>query len=44
LFALDIPYIWCILGSISVTVLMRIASLHWGVKVDLFRKRTPRPN
>ena len=44
LFALDIPYIWCILGSISVTVLLRIASLHWGVKVDLFRKRTPRPN
>ena len=42
LFALDTPYIWCILGSIFVTVLLRTASLHWGVKVDLFRKRTPR--
>ncbi|WP_394220967.1 trimeric intracellular cation channel family protein [Alteromonas gracilis] len=42
LFAFDIPYIWCILGSISVTVLLRVASLHWGVKIDLFRKRTPK--
>ncbi|GFD68014.1 trimeric intracellular cation channel family protein [Alteromonas sp. KUL106] len=42
LFACDIPYIWCILGSISVTVLLRVSSLHWGLKVDLFRKRTPK--
>ena len=42
LFAVDIPYIWCILGSIFVTVSLRIASLHFGVKIDLFRKRTPK--
>ncbi len=42
LFTLDISYLWCILGSILVTVLLRIASLHWGVKIDLFRKRTPK--
>ncbi len=41
LFSIDIPYLWCILGSIAVTTLMRIASIHWGVKIDLFQKRTP---
>ena len=42
LFALDVSYLWCILGSIFITVLLRMASLHWGVKIDLFRKRTSR--
>lgn len=38
LFALDIPYVWCILGSLFTTVFIRLGALHWGWKPNIFRK------
>jgi uncharacterized membrane protein YeiH len=42
LFLLNIPYIWCILGSLFITVFLRLGALHWGWQPNLFRKRTVR--
>ena len=44
LFSLDIPYVWCIVGSILVTVLLRVGSEHWGWRVNLFKKRNAAPS
>lgn len=38
LFTLDAPYAWCILGSLVVTVFMRLGSLRWGWKPNIFKK------
>lgn len=40
LFALDIAYAWCILGSLAVTVILRVGSVYWGWEVNLFKKRS----
>ena len=38
LFTLDAPYAWCILGSLITTVFIRLGSLHWGWKPNIFKK------
>lgn len=40
LFSLDVAYVWCIVGALHVTVLLRIGSVYWNWRVDLFHKRT----
>jgi len=40
LFLLGVPYIWCILGSLFITVFLRLGALHWGWQPNIFRKRT----
>ncbi|WP_372762313.1 trimeric intracellular cation channel family protein [Pseudoalteromonas sp.] len=40
LFMLEVSYIWCILGSLFITVFLRLGALHWGWQPNLFRKRT----
>jgi len=42
LFLLDVHYIWCIIGSLFVTVFLRLGALHFGWKPNVFRKRTIR--
>ena len=42
LFLLDVPYLWCIIGSLLVTVFLRLGALHFGWQPNLFRKRTPK--
>lgn len=40
LFAVDIDYAWCIVGSLFVTVFLRVGSVYWNWHIDLFHKRT----
>ncbi|ASM56162.1 MULTISPECIES: trimeric intracellular cation channel family protein [Pseudoalteromonas] len=40
LFLLGVSYIWCILGSLFITVFLRLGALHWGWQPNIFRKRT----
>ncbi|MDN3377390.1 MULTISPECIES: trimeric intracellular cation channel family protein [unclassified Pseudoalteromonas] len=42
LFLLEVNYIWCIIGSLFVTVFLRLSALHWGWQPNIFRKRTVR--
>lgn len=39
LFLIGAPYIWCILGSIFMTVFLRIGAMRWGWQVNFFKKR-----
>ncbi|RZF80734.1 trimeric intracellular cation channel family protein [Pseudoalteromonas sp. CO325X] len=38
LFHLDIAYLWCITGSVLVTVLLRLGAIHWGWQPSIFKK------
>ncbi len=38
LFAVDVSYIWCVVGAIATTVLLRFGALHWGWRPNLFKK------
>lgn len=40
LFLLNIPYMFCIIGSLFITVFLRLGALHFGWKPNIFRKRT----
>ncbi len=42
LFLLEVPYVWCILGALFITVFLRLGSLHWGWQPNIFRKRSVR--
>lgn len=42
LFLLGVPYLWCIFGSLFITVFLRLGALHWGWQPNIFRKRTVR--
>lgn len=39
LFLLGAPYIWCILGSLFITVFLRFGALRWGWQANIFKKK-----
>ena len=39
LFLLEVHYLWCIVGSLIATIFLRLGSLHWGWRLQIFKKK-----
>lgn len=42
LFYSDLPYLWCIIGSLLTTLSLRLGAIRWGWRIPIFEKDIPK--